>query len=245
MVDESNIAINFFSKKFNNPVSIDVGAHMGYVTESLIKKGWNVYAFEPNPHVAKRLIEIIQKHKKNGKIIKYENKCIGDTENEDLTFYLSNVSHGISSLVPFHESHEEASFKVSTIRLDNYMKKNDINHVNFLKVDSEGYDYIVLKSYPWNLDKPDVIVCEFEDLKTKKKLNYTWKDMAEYIKDLGYNIIVSEWFPIVRYGIKHKWRTFKKYPCDLEDCNAWGNFICIKDKNHYESFVKTHSSKFK
>ena len=99
----------------------------------------------------------------------------------NLKFYLSDVSVGISSLTSFHESHQEASFTVETIRLDNYMKSKDVNHINFLKIDTEGHDFFVLKGYPWDLDKPDVIECEFEDLKTKDNLNYTWVDMAEYL----------------------------------------------------------------
>ena len=124
------------------------------------------------------------------------------------------------------------------------MKSKNIKHVNFLKIDTEGHDYFVLQSYPWNLDKPDVIECEFEDLKTVVKLNYNWKDMAEYLVKLGYKIIVSEWYPIVRYGTTHKWRGFKNYPCELDDKNAWGNFICFQDQALLEDFKEKNKKDF-
>ena len=85
-------------------------------------------------------------------------------------------------------------------------------------------------------DIPDVIECEFEDLKTKVKLDYTWKDIADYLLELDYKIIISEWYPIVRYGTTHKWRCFKQYPCELDDKNEWGNFICFRDQTLLEKF---------
>jgi hypothetical protein len=124
------------------------------------------------------------------------------------------------------------------------MKSKNINHVNFLKIDTEGHDYFVLQSYPWDLDKPDVIKCEFEDLKTEIKLNYTWKDMAEYLYKLGYKIIISEWYPIVRYGTTHKWRGLKNYPCELDDKNAWGNFICFLDNQLLNEFIEKNKKDF-
>lgn len=130
------------------------------------------------------------------------------------------------------------------MRLDNYIGSNNINHVNFLKIDTEGHDFFVLKSYPWDKDKPDVIECEFEDLKSVKKLNYSWKDMAEYLNSLNYKIIISEWYPIVRYGGNHKWKGFKEYPCELDDKNAWGNFICFQDINLFNEFKIIHKDKF-
>ena len=157
---------------------------------------------------------------------------------------MSDESKGISSLTNFHKTHKTASFTVSSVRLDNYMIENKINHVNFLKIDTEGHDFMVLKSYPWHFDKPDVIECEFEDLKTEIKLKYVWKDTAEYLSNLGYYIIISEWYPIVKYGIKHKWRGFLDYPCNLVDKNAWGNFICFKNYNLYKQFKKRNIQKF-
>lgn len=98
-----------------------------------------------------------------------------------------------------------------------------------------------MQSYPWASDKPDVILCEFEDLKTEIKLNYIWKDMAKYLSKLGYKIIVSEWYPIVRYGITHKWKNFKEYPCELDDRNAWGNLICFRENTLLNEFKRNNN----
>ena len=204
---------------------------------------WSVFAFEPNQERYQH-IELYLKNNPKIKNLTLEKKCVNNKEEDNLTFYLSDVSKGISSLTPFHDSHEKASFTVSSVRLDNYMKYKNIKHLNFLKIDTEGHDYFVLQSYPWDLDKPDVIKCEFEDLKSEIKLNYIWKDMTEYLSKLGYKIIVSEWYPIVGYGTTHKWRGLKEYPCELDDKNAWGNFICFKDQKLLDEFKDKNKTDF-
>lgn len=241
---ETEKIFEIIKDKYKNGLMIDVGAFDGGTFKPFLFNNWNVYAFEPNPNMNKHIIQFIKNNPQFSKNLKLEKKCVNDKEQNNLKFYLSDVSKGISSLTPFHDSHKKASFEVSSVRLDNYMKSNNINHVNFLKIDTEGHDFFVLKSYPWDKDKPDVIECEFEDLKSVQKLNYSWKDMAEYLNSLNYKIIISEWYPIVRYGGNHKWKGFKEYPCELDDKNAWGNFICFQDINLFNKFKNIHKDKF-
>jgi len=243
-VDETKLIFDLIPiYKFNNPIMIDVGAFDGGMCYKFAKIGWDVYAFEPNPERYKHIENIISNNPDFK--LKLEKMAVNDTEEKNLTFYLSPQSKGISSLTDFHSSHYTASFKVDTIRLDNYINKQNINHVNYLKIDTEGHDFNVLKSFPWDKIKPDIIECEFEDLKTDKKLNYTWNDMADYLTDKGYIVIISEWHPIKRYGITHDWNCFKKYPCKLDTYNAWGNFICFKDTRVAEIFHKKLNNFFK
>lgn len=236
MCDETKIVFDLLKDRIKKGTVIDVGAFDGGTVRKFVNIQWNSYAFEPNPERYQYIEKFIEKNPDKKKYLTLEKKCVNNIEEDNLIFYLSDQSKGISSLTNFHKTHFKANFTTSSIRLDNYIKSKNIKHVNFLKIDTEGHDYFVLQSYPWELDKPDVIECEFEDLKTVDKLNYSWKDMAEYLKDKGYYVIVSEWFPIVRYGITHKWRNFKEYPCELEDYKAWGNFICFRDYELYNNF---------
>lgn len=237
-MDEIDLVYQYYDKyKLHNEKNImfDVGALDGRTFLKFAKRKWIIHAFEPVPAALNVLKKLI--HGKKYKVI-LNNVCVGDTEEKNKDFYLSNESRGISSLVDFHKTHKKANFKTNIIRLDNYINRNKIAHINFLKIDTEGYDIFVLKSMPWDLIKPDVIICEFEDRKTKIKLGYVWSDMAEYLKNLDYHIIISEWKPVIKYGTKHRWNRFKIYPDKLDDENAWGNLIAIKDKNRYEEFLQ-------
>ena len=42
----------------------------------------------------------------------------------------------------------------------------------------------------------------------------------------GYSVLLSEWHPIERYGIRHSWRRLRRYPTEISE-HAWGNFIAL------------------
>jgi hypothetical protein len=145
-----------------------------------------------------------------------------------LPFYTSNESTGISSLAHFHHSHKKTA-DVSATTLGEFCREQQIDHINFLLVDTEGYDLLVLKGLDWSAINPDIIICEFEDGKTCN-LGYRFHDMAEFLQAKGYEVLVSEWHPILRYGIAHDWHRLANYPCELKNQNAWGNLIACRDR---------------
>jgi hypothetical protein len=134
------------------------------------------------------------------------------------------VSTGISTLAPFHPTHER-SVDVETVRLDTFLAL--VKEVAVLKTDTEGYDLPVLRSFPWNRLHPRAVVAEFEDRKTLP-LGYDFTDMANFMVGLGYAVLVSEWYPVVEYGQHHRWRSLRRYPTTLSDKAGWGNLICVE-----------------
>jgi FkbM family methyltransferase len=236
-MDEIKLVFNFFAEQPYIGTMIDVGAMDGCSCKRFVTAGWTVVAFEPNPSQRHKLIDFHNKNK-TGKLI-VEETAVSNKNRKNCPFFTSEESTGISSLVAFHQSHKK-SHAVDTVRLDDYMNKHKITVVNFLKIDTEGYDYYVLQSYPWHLYKPEIVVCEFEDKKTKDKLNYLWTDVAHFLKKKGYYIIISEWYPIKKYGARHEWRNFKKYPCILDDIDGWGNMIAFSKREDRDDFYKSY-----
>ena len=80
-------------------------------------------------------------------------------------------------------------------------------------------------------------MCEFEDAKTEP-LGYSITDLAEYLRAKSYNLIISEWYPILAYGSPHRWRRFALYPCELLDSKAWGNIIAVRDPEIFSIISK-------
>lgn len=154
------------------------------------------------------------------------NSAVSDVEGEGIPFYTPEESIGISSLKPFRPTHELTA-QVKTVKLDNYLRENGVNRIDFLKIDTEGCDLMVLKGLDLVQHAVEVIVCEFEDKKTKP-LGYLMQDLAEYLQSFGYTVYVSEWHPVIRYGGPHQWRVLKLYPCELEDPNACGKLLAFK-----------------
>lgn len=51
----------------------------------------------------------------------------------------------------------------------------------------------------------------FEDNKTTC-LGHDVHDMAQFLEEHGYSVVVSEWEPIAEYGTRHGWRRVRALP---------------------------------
>ncbi len=198
-------------------IMFDVGAHWGLCLAPFLQRGWTVYAFEPDPSNRAKL----EADYPNAII---DPRAVSDSDGEAVTLFTSDVSTGISTLSPFHATHI-AGTEVQTVRLDTFIREHDIGNVDFLKTDIEGFDLFALRAFPWDTHHPRAVVCEFEDNKTSR-LGYTVRDMASFLEEKGYAVVVSEWYPVVRYGSQHKWRRFSRYPTDVPG-DSWGNLIAV------------------
>ena len=232
--DENEIAFKALKADTFKNTMIDVGTHHGRALAPYANKGWQVYAFEPDSKNREILVSTFGESDN----VVIDIRAVADKDNEKVVFYRSEESTGISGLSSFHESHEAAD-EVELITLSRYLDDSGITEpdINFLKIDAEGFDLNVLRGFPWQKNAPDVILCEFEDSKTVP-IGYTFHDLAQYLEETGYKIIISEWYPIVKYGSRHKWRRFSTYPCQLESEEAWGNIIAAKDDATFDSLLK-------
>ncbi len=219
-VDESAVVFELLDSDADDNFMIDVGAHHGHCTRPFAQAGWEVHCFEPDEENRRYL----QKNVSGFSKVKIDPRAVSDHAAHGETFYRSQQSSGISGLLAFHESHENAdSVSVTTL---SEVFWDDTRHPRFLKIDVEGFDLNVLRGMPWDRMHPDVVLCEFEDAKTEL-LGHTYLDIADYLVGHGYTVYLSEWHPIVRYGVKHDWLGLKRYPCRTESKEAWGNLLAF------------------
>ena len=205
---------------------LDVGAHHGSALKKFLEREWRVWAFEPDHKNRAKLLERLAAHK-NRDLVTLDTRCVSHTSQKNLPFFQSGESTGISGLSAFRDTHLEAQ-RVDTVSLSDYFADKEMPVVDFLKIDTEGHDLFVLQGFPWERNRPKVIECEFEDLKSKP-LGYTTKDMADFLVGKGYTVYVSEWHPILKYGQRHDWHRLQKYPCDLACYEAWGNLLAFSE----------------
>lgn len=198
---------------------IDVGANFGNSLDIYLGKGWQVHAFEPDPNNRQMLLETWPDCDR----LTVNSNAVSDEEGQQVAFYASEESTGISGLSAFTAGHKKIG-NVETTTLKAYYRSSGLKHVDFLKIDVEGFDKFVLDGFPWDIDKPEVVLAEFEDAKTVP-LGYTMHDLADVLIAQGYSVYVSEWMPIVRYGIAHDWRQMLRYSSDLDLSETWGNLI--------------------
>lgn len=227
--DEISLLFKFL-KNTTSGVMVDVGAQKGSSFLPFISKNWEVHAFEPDNDNFKFLIKYKNFWNLNFKL----NKVALSNKKENLKFFTSENSKGIPSLLNFSDNHV-FSHKLTTQTLNSYMLENKFKRNNeFLKIDTEGYDYFVLKGLDMKKFRFKIILCEFENKKSKL-LKYTTKDMSQYLIKNGYYLIFSVWNPIIEYGNKHSWRCYSLTYEDINE-NSWGNIFCFDDLNTYKLF---------
>jgi len=231
-LEETKIIYEAIKDTARAKTMIDVGACSGGSLEAFARAGWRVYAFEPDPTNRTGLKRLCRRLAS----VAVDERAVSNKNEKECPFYTSSVSSGISSLRAFHPSHKESE-TVETVTLDTFCREKGVTEVGFLKIDAEGFDLFVLEGLGWDSIRPEVILCEFEDRKTVP-LGYTFHDMAKFLVDKGYRLVVSEWYPVVEYGKLHRWRRFASYPCKPADKNAWGNIIAAGDDETYSLLQK-------
>ncbi|MCJ7694566.1 MAG: FkbM family methyltransferase [Anaerolineaceae bacterium] len=227
---EAAIAFDVLTPAGKQGIMFEIGAHHGGSLDPFARAGWRVFAFEPDANNRATLTETF------GSLpnVQIDDRAVSDHLEDEVDFFTSKESTGVSGLSSFLPSHK-ASQKVSLTTLEKFIADNRLKTktIDFLKIDTEGFDFMVLKGFPWQGKKPLMILCEFEDAKTLP-LGYSFHDLAEYLVDKGYDLIISEWHPVKKYGIPHHWKRFTTYPCTLENPKAWGNIFAVRDEELYK-----------
>lgn len=215
--------------KKRSGVMVDVGAHFGTTLLPFARLGWAVHAFEPD---AKNRA-VLESNTAKLPNVNIDIRALSNEAKKDVPFYTSEISTGVSGLTSFAEGHHE-TYRVELITFEQYCEEKNVTAVDVFKVDTEGFDLFVLKGIPWETVQPEFILAEFEDRKTQS-LGYTFHDLASFLTEKGYHVLVSEWFPVRQYGTAHKWRDFWVYPGEPRGGElAHGNLIAVKDKEAFE-----------
>lgn len=228
-IDESQIILDLFSR---SSIMLDVGANRGGTALPFLRAGWEVWAFEPDPVN----LQFLVKATADFPLCHIDGRAVSDTSGQSLPFYTSPESHGVSSLLPFLESHQQIS-TVETVTLRDFCASEHVDKIGLLKIDTEGFDLHVLKGFPFDVIQPDVILCEFEDNNTRQ-IGYTVSDLADFLIAQGYSLYVSEWHPVIRYGVQHDWCRLYPWGKTSVPPQAWGNILAFYDNPDKEFLLQ-------
>ena len=233
--DEPALVLCAFATLGQTGTMLDVGAHHGTSLLPFARAGWQVYAFEPDPK-NRALLEANTTDLPN---VQIDPRALSDHTEQGAAFFQSSQSSGASSLTSFLPSHQ-ASASVDVTTLENFLAEAGLQAeaVDFLKVDTEGYDLMVLRGWPWAAGQPRLILCEFDDFKTLP-LGYDFQVLAQFLAGKGYSLLISEWYPIEKYGVIHSWRRFAEYPCRLKSPHAWGNIFAVQEPALYQALLQS------
>ncbi len=126
-------------------IALDIGANVGVTAVALSRLASKVYAFEPNPEAFSHLEETIRLNRIQN--IKAENLGCSNRNQDCIIVYHDDSSGGTVITNPGIDvnsigfpNKKEMTFVV----LDDYLGKNKIMEVNFMKIDVEGHELEVL-----------------------------------------------------------------------------------------------------
>jgi FkbM family methyltransferase len=179
----------FFIKSVLAPTSpklcLDIGANVGnYTCELLRATNSKVISFEPLPGAFRSMQEQVREF--SDRVI-LENKGVG-AANEDLVIHfspnaLSQASFSEEVKNVSYVSNEEQAL-VPVVTLDSYCQEHQISEIDFIKIDTEGYEAEVFKGAERVLHeiKPKFIQIEFNwhQLFRNTSLHYFSELLPEY-----------------------------------------------------------------
>lgn len=137
----------------DNSIVIDIGANIGIFSIKAAKSAKNVkvFSFEPfeeNFEMLKKNVHL-NSLQDNIRIVR---KAVAGKPGELELFYQSQNS-GIVSMHQNKDNKSLKSFKVPAITLENIFKEYDIEECQFLKIDCEGAEEVILLNTPKDLFK--------------------------------------------------------------------------------------------
>ena len=177
---------------------IDIGSNIGAFTLKLAKKCYenkkefNIYSFEPNKHIFKTFENNINLNYNLSNYIKYFEKAVGDS-NSAVDFLLNKENSG-GSRIKNNSSElisQKNSLTVEQIKLDDFIEINNINFVDFIKIDVEGFEPFVLDGSKRTLEKfkPDLYI-EISPA-WFHELGRSSADLLNSLESMGYVIFVD------------------------------------------------------
>ena len=194
-------------------IVFDVGGHKGeainlFLKNMTIKK---IISFEASPlnfKFLKRNKEYYLKKFPDTEII-IENLALG-SEKKEIIFRqfdesssstLKNINEEskyfkrkFNLLNFFNKKKIYETFKVQIETLNNYMDSNKLDKISFLKIDTEGYEFEILKGLKKKIQFVDTIMFEhhYDNMIIK---NYTFADINSLLKENNFNQVYKSKMP--------------------------------------------------
>jgi len=178
---------------------LDIGAHHGLYTLLASKQvggAGRVVAFEPSPRERAQLLRNLNINFCSN--VRVEACALGKERSQEELFLVNGGEDGCNSLRPPVVESGVSPVSVRVARLDDWLEKERIERVDFIKLDVEGGERDVLRGAAKLLAREPrpVIFAEVQDVRTGP-WGYPAKVIIEHLVQRGYT-----WFAIEAEGLR-------------------------------------------
>lgn len=170
-------------------IIVDIGANIGLTSHYFKNYAKQVYAIEPDPDHIEELSKMIEFNKiKNITVCPY---AISNKTGKHIFYRNENTT--ANNLIGGQPGGE--SFDVDLLSFDEFMVKNNLDHIDLLKLDPEGEEGKIISSEGFKkyADKVKIIVGEWHNWG-----NIEQNQFANLFIDLGYEF---RWLPNMKASV--------------------------------------------
>ena len=190
----------------DEPIFVKVGANDGITGDPcgdklLAMKKWKGHLIEPIPYVFAKLLKVYGDHRR----CKCHQVAISANTGTASIYYLSPKAKedfpGLPAwwdqLASFNPGHIEKHFGITispyistqvvpTLPLSDFVQNELTKNFEFLHIDTEGHDLVVLKSMDFGIAKPSVVLIEIKHLSAED-----YSEVQTLLSNAGYSIVIS------------------------------------------------------
>jgi len=201
-------------------IIFDIGANIGDWSKAIFSVSPNtfIYAFEPIPSAFDSLLSNILTNKQN--FFAY-NIAFSNTIGKKEFCLCKNASRlsGFYNRKHFQErNYIIKKIIVKTDTLDAFCTKHYIDHIDFIKIDTEGEELKILQGAPHLLTNKAISIIQFEYGGTYKDAKTTLKEVYTLLSSYNYKVFRIAPFGLIKIS---KWRNA------LENYQ-YSNFLAIR-----------------
>lgn len=197
----------------DNSIILDIGSNIGNHMLYWSKNAKNIYAFEPENSNYELLCKNIESN--NLEKITAVKKCVGKEKSFAKVSSIDKSNMGSTTF-------EYADDGISVIDIDSFVTENNIETIDFVKIDTEGFEVDVLKGSLKILEKfkPNIWI----EVRTD-----TLEEVRKILTNLGYDLVDIDTFNFL-FIQKDKLKDIKKITSDEI---LQSNMQNLEGKNNY------------
>ena len=192
-------------------VIFDVGCYRGIFTKSMLdligNKKYKIYLFDINKKVKKYISYLLRLKNiyynevalsnKNGKANYNYNKFFEAAGSSLSSLVKNDATWNFTRKLVLLSRKEFVTYKVHTITLDSFVKKNKIKSIDILKIDIEGSEYELLKGAKNILNKNKIKIILVEILAKKNFYTKKEKKVLNLLKKRNFALLKKANIPSV------------------------------------------------